>query len=117
MQLRTEYFQAWAVLMGLSFTGGVTWSIFGIVVIHKIEHIVTGVCLVGISAVGSVLSFVIYLLYGLDTRQSDLVRIDVREKNNISAKSLTILLCETDIVHIAVGPNTPSKIVVFESHF
>ena len=83
---------------------------------HKIEDIVTGVCLIGISAIGGVLSFVTYLLYGVDNREPDLIRIDVREKNNISMRSLSILLYETDIVHVAVGPNTPPKIVLFESH-
>jgi len=80
---------------------------------HNIEHVVTGVCLIGLSAVGSVLSFVTYLLYGVDNREPNLIRIDVREKNN---RSLSILVFETDIVHVAVGPNTPPKIVLFESN-
>jgi len=113
MQIATKYFQTCAVLMSLSFTCGVTWSICGIVVVHKIEHIVAGVCLMGLSAVGSVLSFVTYLLYGVDNREPNLIRIDVREKNN---RSLSILVFETDIVHVAVGPNTPPKIVLFESN-
>ena len=116
MQIHTKYFQACAILMSLSFTCGVTWSICGIVVMHNIEHVVTGGCLIGLSAVGSVLSFVTYLIYGVDNREPDLIRINVREKNNISMRSLSILVYETDIVHVAVGPNTPPKIVLFESH-
>jgi len=114
MQIATKYFQACAILMSLSFTCGVTWSICGIVVMHNIEHVVTGVCLIGLSAVGSVLSFVTYLLYGVDNREPDLIRINVREKT--ISRSLSILVYETDIVHVAVGPNTPPKIVLFESH-
>ena len=113
MQIHRKYFRVCAILMGLSFTGGLLWSICGIVIMHNKEQVVAGVCLTGLSAVGGFWSFLTYLLAVPQTIEPSIITIDVRDK---STKVLSFIVYDTDIVHVATGPNTPSKIVVFESH-
>ena len=116
MQIDRKYFRACVVLMGFSLMGGLVWSICGIVILHNKEHVIAGVCLTGISAIGGFWSLLTYLLVGSENIEPSVITIDVREKLNISTKRLIFLVYDTDIVHLATCPNTPSKIVVFESH-
>lgn len=117
MRIKRNYFRACTILMGLSFTGGVLWSICGIVIMHNKDQVIAGICLTGFSMISGIWSLLSYLLSGgAETRETDVVTVNVREKFNISTKALNVLVYDTDIVHLATGLNTPSKIVIFESH-
>ena len=101
--------------MALSFISGVIWSICAITFIRDKSHIVAGVSLIGFSAIGSVSSFLIYLLLDSNTRTSNIVTINVSKSTKIQERSLVALVYEGDIIQLAITTNTPPKIVVFET--
>ncbi len=115
--MQREYFRVCSVLMALSFTCGLFWSICAITIIQDKTQIVAAVGLIGISAIGGTSSFLTYLLLSTNRIEPDVLRIDIRESQpNISDIILIGMVYEGDIVNIATGTNTPIKIVVFEPH-
>jgi hypothetical protein len=116
MQIHREYFRACTVLMGLSFIGGLLWSICSITVSQEKAQVVAGVGIIGISGIGGTWSFIAYLLWGARRVDPDVLRINVRERPNITDVVMIGTVYEGDIINIATGLNTPIKIVVFEPH-
>ena len=116
MQIHREYFRVCTVLMGLSFMGGLLWSICSITVSQDKAQVVAGVGLIGLSGIGGTWSFLTYILWGTRRVDSDVLRINVRERPNITDIVIIGSVYEGDIINIATGLNTPIKIVVFEPH-
>jgi hypothetical protein len=102
--------------MGLSFIGGLLWSICSITVSQEKAQVVAGVGIIGISGIGGTWSFIAYLLWGARRVDPDVLRINVRERPNITDVVMIGTVYEGDIINIATGLNTPIKIVVFEPH-
>ena len=102
--MRFKYFRACSVFFGLSFVGGLFWSIFSITTTHDNEQIVAGVGLFGISAIG-VSSFLTYFLLATNRQDSDVIPIP---------NEVFIVIYEGDCINIATGTQTPPKVVVFE---
>ena len=115
MQIYRKYFRACSLFMAGSFISGVIWSICAITVIRDKAHIVAGVGLIGFSAIGSVSSFLTYLLWDANTRETNIVTINVCKSTKIQERSLVALVYEGDIIQLAISTNTPPKIVVFET--
>lgn len=116
MQIYREYFRACTILMGLSFIGGLLWSICSITVSQDKAQVVAGVGLIGLSGIGGTWSFLTYLLWEARSVDPDVLRINVRERPNITDIVIIGSVYEGDIINIATGVNTPIKIVVFEPH-
>ena len=108
--MRFKYFRACSVFFGLSFVGGLFWSIFSITTTHDNEQIVAGVGLFGISAIG-VSSFLTYFLLATNRQDSDVIPIEIPK--NIP-DSVLILIYEGNCVNIATSEKSPPKFVVFE---
>ena len=115
MEINRDYFIVGAILIGLSFIGGIGWSIYGIVM-YKKEQVVSGVCLTALCLIGETCLFLTYLFWSSENRQLSLTTIDVQQKRNITSNTFIGLMYEGDLVHIVIDPNTPPKIVIFESH-
>ena len=116
MQIHREYFRVCTVLMGLSFIGGLLWSICSITVSQDKAQVVAGVGIIGLSGIGGTWSFLTYILWGARSVEPDVLRINVRERLNITDIVMIGSVYEGDIINIATGVNTPIKIVVFEPH-
>lgn len=116
MQIHRNYFRLFTVLMGFSFISGLLWSICSITVSQDKVQVVAGIGLIGLSAIGGTGSFLIYLLLGDHNTEPHVLRINVREKPNITNVAIIGMVYEGDIINIATGENTPIKIVVFEPH-
>jgi hypothetical protein len=113
MEINREYFMVGAILMGLSFGGGIGWAVYGIIMSKK-EQVISGVCLTSLCLIGETCLFIAYLFWNSENRErSAITTIDVREKFN---NTLICLIYEGDTVHVVTDPNTPPKIVVFERH-
>jgi hypothetical protein len=113
MEINREYFLVGAVLMGLSFCGGIGWSVYGIVMSKK-EQVISGVCLTSLCLIGETCLFLTYLFWNSENRERNVIKtIDVLEKFN---KALICSIYEGDTVHVVIDANTPPKIIVFECH-
>ena len=113
MEINREYFLVGAILMGLSFGGGIGWAVYGIIM-YKKEQVISGVCLTSLCLIGETCLFISYLFWNSENRErSAITTIDVREKFD---KTLICLIYEGDTVHVVTDANTPPKIVVFECH-
>ena len=110
MEINRDYFLVGAILMGLSFGGGIGWSVYGIVM-YKKEQVISGVCLTALCLIGETCLFLSYLFWNRE--RSVITTIDVQEKFN---NTLICLIYEGDTVHVITDPNTPPKIVVFERY-
>ena len=109
MRMRRAYLLACAVLMGMSFAGGLVWSICAITITRDKTHVVAGVGLLGGSAVAGVWSGLAFALRGARA----VATIEVRPRRE-TIEDTTLVLREGAVVSVATSATSPPKIVVFE---